>query len=221
MPGLFTGSPWAWGLGSGGFRVGRDRSAPPAPGPPHPRSGSGPLIDGSQRGTDTGRSPACCCRCHCHTRPQPHTRLHLWSTGTVKGQGGGVLGPLLLFSPVLPMAWSARAEASGAGEKRGVLTLLLCAHQALRTRPGAARSPGPRLLPKSSGFPILHPFSPNERPPGPSLPLIRPWASLAQLHSPLLLPFPTCHSSLSSAFFFFSFCSGVHLQHMEVPRIGV
>lgn len=136
MPALFTGCSWTWGLGGGGSGVGRSRSAPPALAiPPYPHSGSGPLTDGSQRGTDTGRSLVCWCRCHFHTRPRPHTHPHLQGTGGSQGQTEGEASGLCSPFPT---------PAHGLEHKRNVgpSPHSRVAHHALVARPQAATDPG-------------------------------------------------------------------------------
>lgn len=151
-------------LGWGG--AGQPAALPPA----YPHSGSGPLTDGSLRGTDTERSLACWCRCHCHTRPQPHTHPHLRGTGVSQGQTEGGLRPLLPFPHSCP--WPA------AQEKCRALTPLPSSTPCPGGQATGCHGPWPRLIPKSSGLPFVHPhrirgiFPPPLFPDSPGLPLL-------------------------------------------------
>lgn len=106
------GSGWALELGSRDPGVGRNRPAPRLR-TPHPHSGSGPLTDDSQRGTDTGKSLVCSCRCHRGTRSQPHTHPRLQGTEEYQGTRLHGLRLLLLFSHCCPFVWSAKLRPRG------------------------------------------------------------------------------------------------------------
>ena len=143
----------------------------------------------AKRGTDTGRSLACWHRCRCRTRPQPHTRPHLWGTGAIRGLGQGGPESLLPSSHSCPRPGAPELRQVELETSTGPSPRPCVAHRALMTRPDAGRNPGPFLVPKSSGLPILRPFSPNNPPCLPGL----HWP---QLLWRLLPPFPHCQGSL-------------------------
>ena len=60
-----------------------------------------------------------------HTSPASHSSTSVGHRGCQRARMGWSWASATLF-PLLPMAWSTRAEVSGAGEKHGTLTPLLC-----------------------------------------------------------------------------------------------
>lgn len=117
-----------------------------------------------------------------HTSPASHSSTSMGHRGCQRARMGRSWASATLF-PLLPMAWSTRAEVSGAGEKHGTLTLLLCGTLCPNDQTRCCQQPWATYDSKEL------------RPPHPSSVLTKQSHSslgflLPQLLSRLLLPFP-------------------------------